>query len=109
MSEYENDLGSCCICEKKGKRVRNLIALDRLAPEPGKGWGCLTCDLPSDGAYAVLCDECPKLYQKNKAAIKLIVSGYPSENKRVPIEKLAAGEFKHNLEAHEIEERYEFV
>ena len=107
--EGEFDLGQCCICEIRGRTVRNFVSLDRLAPETGKGWGCVVCNLPSDGAYSVLCDKCVREYQNKKVELKFVVSGFPNENKRVLYSKLAVGEFKHNVEAHAAEDMISFM
>jgi hypothetical protein len=45
------DLGPCCICEVESHRVRNIIMLDKEAPIPGRGWGCLACGLPLIGEF----------------------------------------------------------
>jgi hypothetical protein len=47
----------CCWCGKD-RICRNVVLIQRLAPVPGTGWGCLICGLPNDGAIAVGCDEC---------------------------------------------------
>ena len=52
------DLGMCCACRLAGPTVRNIMMIPFRAPVPGKGWGCLVCRLPSDGAVAVVCDAC---------------------------------------------------
>lgn len=48
------NLGPCCMCE--GGPTHNLIMLNQRGAIPGHGWGCVVCDLPLDGAYAVLCE-----------------------------------------------------
>jgi hypothetical protein len=81
-------LGSCCTCGEENDTVRNIMMLDKMAPIPGKGWGCYQCYLPLDGALAVLCDSCLEKVQKGEAEIKMAVSGYPAENVRVDINTL---------------------
>ena len=91
-------LGPCCICESP-KRVRNIIQLYKKSPKPGRGWGCLVCGLPSDGAVAVLCDPCFEQYRVGQAILKYACRGYPAKDGRVPISFLA-GEHKHDLKLH---------
>lgn len=97
------NLGSCCNCGKTGTTVRHVILLHKRAPEPGKGWGCLECGLPSDGAFAVLCGECILPWTRNETELKNAVAGYPYENRRVPYEQLTEP-FEHNEEMHKEEE-----
>jgi hypothetical protein len=96
--EEKIDLGACCGCGKKGRKVRNIILLDKLAPEPGTGWGCAVCGLASDGALAVLCDACCR----EGALIREAIAGFPRELRRVPIGELS-GSHEHRPEAHEDE------
>lgn len=99
LSEELLDLGSCCTCGNKGPAVRNVIMLPKLAPERGKGWGCVICDLPSDGASAVLCDACMEAYHAGRVKLKYAISGYPQDDVRVPIEMLK-GKFDHDVAMH---------
>ena len=90
------DLGACCACGKTDASVRNIVALDRLAPQPGTGWGCVICNLPANGAIVVLCDACrqhanPPLYA---------CDGYAADKKRIPLNELPAGEFRHDYSLH---------
>ena len=88
--------GSCCACGKMDKEtVRNIYFLHKLAPVSGKGWGCLQCGLPSDGAVAVVCDDC----HDGKKEVKFAIVGYPRDGKRIPIEKLE-GSFDHDYSKH---------
>jgi len=92
--------GKCCVCEKEGKTVRNIMTMHLRAPgPPGHGWGCILCGLPSDGAVAVLCDECVAA----KKPVRFVCEGYAAGNLRVPIEGLE--EFDHDPQKHE--EAYE--
>lgn len=53
------DLGPCCACGRIGHSpVRNILLLDVQGLEPGRGWGCSVCNLPADGAIAIVCDDC---------------------------------------------------
>lgn len=87
------NLGACCVCGHT-IGVTNILMLDRLAPVPGTGWGCLVCGLPSDGAVAVVCDPC--LGQTPR----FVCAGYPADGERAPYEDLPPDEFKHNEAAH---------
>lgn len=93
--EEKLDLGPCCACGGT-ENVRNVMMLDRKGPTPGKGWGCFVCDLPLDGAVAVLCDDCLEA----KAEIRFVCGGYPSQDGRVLIEDLPDGPFGHDLSVH---------
>lgn len=92
MSEWTDDspsLGPCCNCGTT-ENVVNVVMLDRRGPQPGFGWGCVVCDLPSDGAVAVLCEGCIG------QAPQSVCEGYPQDGKRVPIDKLPVGSFEHD-------------
>jgi hypothetical protein len=89
------DLGPCCACEGLDD-VRNIMMLDKKALTPGKGWGCVVCHLPNDGAIAVLCDGCLEMHVE----IRFAVDGWTTDKKRVKIEELS-GEHKHNMEFHQ--------
>lgn len=93
-------VGSCCMCLKsESPTVRNFITVEKLAPVPGTGWGCAVCRLPSDGAVAVVCDEClPKLQAGEE--LKEVILGFPAYRERFPYTKLE-GNFKHTQELHE--------
>ena len=93
----EIDLGPCCACGKSGPDVRNVVMLSRRGPTPGKGWGCVVCGLPLDGAIAVLCDGCLEA----QAEIRFVCIGYPAEDGRLPIEELPFEFFDHQREFHE--------
>jgi len=99
QAEDTLDLGPCCACEKLGQDVRNVIILRRKGPTPGKGWGCLVCNLPLDGAVAVLCDGC----LESEAKIRFVCAGFPAVDGRVPIEELDPEPFDHNLSLHYLE------
>jgi hypothetical protein len=91
------DLGPCCACEKTGPDVRNILCLNRLCPSPGKGWGCLQCDLPLNYAYAVLCDACLEgPFGAGPADIRFVCAGYPGKDGRTPIEAAPEVKVKHN-------------
>ncbi len=88
------ELGTCCACGGK-KAVRNIYTLHKLAPTPGKGWGCFQCGRPQDGAVAVVCDAC----HDNKTPLKFACVGYPGTDGRIPIEQLE-GTFEHDMSQH---------
>lgn len=88
-------LGACCACGQGGPTVRNIMMLDFRAPVSGTGWGCIVCDLPSDGAIAVLCDACAE----SNAAIRDVCVGQPGDNVRAEI-KTVQQPFGHDLSRH---------
>lgn len=92
-------LGPCCICSKRGEDVRNLIMLDEKAPVPGTGWGCVVCDLPQDGALAVLCDECWRRFDAGEVELLYACKGYAGEGERIAIEALE-GQHRHDRSRH---------
>ena len=101
-NDFQNEevnLGPCCVCEKKGPDVRNIMMLPGKSPTPGRGWGCAQCGLASDGASAVLCDDCMEAYGIGKAALKYACKGYPATDGRVPFGEIV-GEHNHNIELH---------
>ncbi len=93
------DLGPCCICEKT-QGVRNIIMLSRRGVVSGHGWGCAQCDLPADGALAVLCDECTAEFQVDESVLKTACRGYPATEGRIAIADLPPGEFDHDPAKH---------
>lgn len=95
----ELSLGTCCNCGTEND-VNNLMALKFLAPVPGTGWGCVLCNMPANGAVAVLCDHCLELLPDGKHGILSVCVGYPGENKRLPIEQLDKTRFDHDMRYH---------
>lgn len=89
------DLGPCCACGKTGHSVRNIVALPFKAPQPGTGWGCTTCALPLDGAFAVVCDHCLHVH----TPLQFAVDGLVADKGRTPIEQLCEP-FRHDKHAH---------
>jgi hypothetical protein len=87
------DLGPCCRCRATAGVV-NILMLDRRAPVPGTGWGCVVCGLPSDGAIAVLCNAC-----LGRRPVE-VCHGYPAEGLRIGFEDLEPGAFEHDLTKH---------
>lgn len=90
-------LGRCCACGGV-VGVRNVLMLHQKAPMPGRGWGCVICDLPSDGAVAVTCDLCFDMGLE-KRPLRWACKGYPAEDGRVPIGELA-GSHEHDMARH---------
>ena len=101
MSDAEApDLGPCCICEKpNGACV--IIMLPRRGLVPGHGWGCFECDLPCDGAVAVICNECEPIFQADESALRFACRGFPASDGRVPVEELPPGDFDHDMSKHQ--------
>ena len=80
------------------QRVRNIVMMDRKAPIPGHGWGCVVCGLPSDGAIYVACDGCLEANRNPIYACR----GYPETEGRIYVGDLR-GEHEHDLAIHETE------
>lgn len=93
-TDSETSLGPCCMCG--GDNAVNIIMLHKLCPTPGRGWGCVQCGLPSDGAVSVLCEGC---LANNQTSLKFACRGYPALDGRVPFGDLQ-GEFDHDLSMH---------
>lgn len=97
-----SDLGSCCICQTKFG-VSTILMLDRRAPQGGRGWGCVVCGLPNDGAVVVLCDGCTELYEAGATPIYVCV-GYPADDQRALYAELPDVPFGHDPAKHADEE-----
>lgn len=93
------DLGPCCICERAGADVRNIMMLNKQAPQAGTGWGCVVCGLPNDGAVAVVCDACIGDGTDVESRLRFVIAGYASEHQRVPIAQLS-GMHEHDRAQH---------
>jgi hypothetical protein len=102
-------LGSCCICGVVGPAVVNILTLDRKSPVGGRGWGCLLrgCDLPADGAVAVVCTPCIETVGADGQDIERTLveacRGWPGQDGRVPIGELV-GEHRHDEAAHRLDD-----
>lgn len=79
--------------------MRNVVTLHHKSPTAGKGWGCVLCGLPADGAVAVVCDACLRAMERGEAEIKWACAGYPAEPGRVPVAELK-GTHEHLLNRH---------
>lgn len=86
-------MGPCCSCGFPA--AENLVMLPWRARQPGKGWGCVVCGLPSDGAVALLCDRCLEV----DAPIISVCAGYATEPGRVPFASLTEPHV-HDLSKH---------
>jgi hypothetical protein len=87
------ELGPCCMCD--GDQVTTIVMLNRRCAVAGHGWGCVVCELPMDGASAVLCEPCFERYSADNALLTTACRGYPTTDGRIPIAELPPGEFKH--------------
>jgi len=96
MTQETPDLGPCCACEKTGEDARNILFINRRSPTPGKGWGCLQCGIPNDGAVAVFCDDC----FRSGAEPQFVCTGYPASDGRTPFAELSGEKFDHDLTKH---------
>lgn len=88
------DPGPCCCCERPIRGVVNILMLDLRAPIAGTGWGCATCDLPPDGAIAVVCLDCLGLKPR------FVVNGFVGGAKRTKIGALGEPRFAHDAASH---------
>jgi NMD protein affecting ribosome stability and mRNA decay len=71
--------------------------MDFLGPTPGRGWGCVVCGVPSDGAVAVLCDACVE----RKVQPIRIIEGDAAEHRRLVITPaMRERKFAHRVELH---------
>lgn len=93
LDDPELRLGPCCGC-RTIQGVRNIVMLPVRAPVPGTGWGCFACDLPQDGAVAVLCDDCAEAER-----IEEVCVGFPKNGCRVERSQ-CVDEFRHDLSYH---------
>lgn len=94
------DLGVCAECGST-EEVYNIIFLKFELPEEfhGKGWGCLMCGLPANGASTVVCNKCFELIRDRKKEITKYKAGYPTENNIRDIGELSKA-FDHDLNKH---------
>src|ERR1051325_2230438 len=88
-------LGPCCVCEKVGPSVRNVVTIGRRSPTPGRGWGCFACGLPPHGAIAVVCDTCLGK-PGQEIALRFVCIGYPGDGERLRYEELDPTPFEHD-------------
>lgn len=112
------ELGPCCLCGVAD--ATTLLQVRRRAPMAGHDWGCFVCQLPADGATAVLCDACSSAmgdvldargpgespFDLMLAQLSSVCTGYPATEGRTPIADLAPDWFDHDLRKHSREEWY---
>lgn len=95
------NFGTCCVCEVESKDVNNFVMLPYKAPIPGTGWGCFVCDMDSDGAISVMCNECLIKLNYFEVEIKFVIEGFPRDKKRKPLENYLKIPFMHNPKLHD--------
>lgn len=79
--DITEDYGTCCVCESEMDECV-LIQLDYKV-ESESGWGCLVCDLPMEGAMAVVCADCFDEYDDDlEDKIKFLMNGIRG---RIPV------------------------
>ena len=76
------DIGRCCVCQSTTTILMNIVMLPLVGTIPGRGWGCVTCGLPYDGAVALVCPEC-----MGKEPV-YACRGFPDQEGRDPIADL---------------------
>lgn len=86
-------VGTCCACRRADVGLRNVVCMTFRAPESafGKGWGCVVCAIPGNGALAVICDNC----MGREAPIVDVCAGYLAEPARAEAEPLRAIPWSH--------------
>jgi hypothetical protein len=80
-------LGACCICEAE-TGARTIVMLPVKNVVRGHGWGCVVCGLASDGASALVCDDCAGALEAGTKQLRFACRGYPATEGRVPIDDL---------------------
>jgi hypothetical protein len=98
--EMKQTLGRCCVCDKGGPLVRNVLMFKQVAPVRGTGWGCVVCGLKNDGAVAVVCDPCLAVMKADKLPVKFVCVGAPFRNERLATGDLKTPAFDHDLSKH---------
>lgn len=86
-------VGPCCACRRTDVPLRNVVCMTFRVPESalGKGWGCVECAIPADGALAVVCDEC----MAAERPIVDVCAGYVKEPARAAAEPLRPIPWEH--------------
>lgn len=101
------NLGTCCICGTADD-VRVVLMLNKKCPTPGRGWGCLVCGLPEDGAVAVLCSDCEGAYAIGAKQLAQVCTGHPARDGRTGIHAVG-GTHEHDVALHVFEGGWESV
>lgn len=91
-----NHFGPCCSCGAADQSVGNILLIPHPAPIPGTGWGCVVCNLPENGALAVVCDAC----MEDNVPLQFVISGFPMAHGRIARELLSDERFEHRMEYH---------
>ena len=105
-SEFAFRPRTCCACGQCAIS-RNIAMLPWLCALPGKGWGCVVCGIPANGAIAIICDRCAET-GKDIADIAWACCGDGAGFEPIDLTK-ARGEFGHDLSKHpELAEANEF-
>jgi hypothetical protein len=108
-------VGPCCICRIDDPTVvHNILMLNAQAPVRGRGWGCLECKIPMNGAIAVVCQTCwntivggrdPYTLAPGAVERELVDAcrGYPAEDGRISYAELLTfyPSFDHRREFHQ--------
>jgi hypothetical protein len=92
---------ACCICGDIKMTSRNIAMLDFKRPHGASvsGWGCVVCNLPMEGALAVVCDDC-QAADRTLDDIRFILAGALDDPGRIPIEGLVRIPHAHDLTRH---------
>lgn len=90
--------GPCCNCGTT-EGVRNVMMINRRGPISGRGWGCVVCGLPCDGALVVLCDDCLEVDPP-----KFVCTGYPATDGRTAYADLVPEVFDHDPAKHDADD-----
>lgn len=100
MPDDSLDLGPCCAC-RGTELVHTIVILPHKNALPTRGWGCFVCDLPCDGASAVLCESCAAGYRAGTVPLIEACRGWAGEDGREPI-AIARGRpaHEHDLTRH---------
>ena len=86
----DDNYGNCCVCEEKiTDALANIFQMDYKVPVPSgtnpeTGWGCFVCNLPMEGAVAVVCETCIRVYGEVSVwdQIKFLMDG---RDRRIPV------------------------
>ncbi len=89
--------GRCCACRER-LPLRNVVCMSFRAPASaaGKGWGCVVCGLPADGAIAVVCDPCVQA----GAPILDVCADYATQPERADAAPLKDTPYEHDSARH---------
>lgn len=100
FEDGEITLGPCCAC-RGTEDVHTIVILPHKNAIPSRGWGCFVCNLPCEGASAVLCDSCAAGYQLGTVKLVEACRGWAGEDGREPIATTRArGVHDHDLTYH---------